>query len=269
MTSSFDKLVFLKLGGSLITDKASAHSAHPEILARLADEIAAALHKDPELRLVLGHGSGSFGHFAAKKFGTYDGVHTPLEWRGFAEVWKEARALNELVMDALVKVGLPVMAFPASATTVTSRRAVLRCEIETLQKALGHGLIPVIQGDVVFDTILGGSILSTEDQFFYLAARLEPQRILLAGIEAGVWSDFPTCTQLFDVIHLSDYTNIKAKLSASAAVDVTGGMAHKVERMLDVIRANPTLEIRIFSGVEPQAVERTLLGAGSGTLLTA
>ncbi|GAP14407.1 isopentenyl phosphate kinase [Longilinea arvoryzae] len=263
------RLVFLKLGGSLITDKATAHTARREVLTRLAREISAALQKDPDLSLVLGHGSGSFGHFAAQKYGTYTGVHTSLEWRGFAEVWKEARALNEIVMDALVQAGLPVMAFPASAIAITSKRAVLRCETETLQKALQHDLIPVIQGDVVFDTILGGTILSTEDQFFHLAPRLEPQRILLAGVEPGVWSDYPACKQLFDRIHLNDYTKIAPALGASAGVDVTGGMTQKVSRMLDVIRANPRLEIRIFSGVESNSIERALLGAESGTLLSA
>lgn len=264
-----DRLVFLKLGGSLITDKNAAHTAHRDVLARLAAEIASALQKDPGLHLVLGHGSGSFGHFAAQKYGTYAGVHSESEWRGFAEVWKEARALNEIVMDTFVQAGLPVMAFPASAIVVTSKRAVLRCETETLQKALQHHLIPVVQGDVVFDTILGGTILSTEDQFFHLAVRLEPQRILLAGVEPGVWSDYPACTTLFDRIRLNDYTKIASALGASAGVDVTGGMAQKVSRMLDVIRATPRLEIRIFSGVESNSIERALLGAESGTLLSA
>ncbi|TLN00972.1 uridylate kinase, partial [bacterium] len=96
------ELVFLKLGGSLITDKLTARTAHADVLARLAGEITAAISKKPGLRLVLGHGSGSFGHFAAKKHGTYDGVHSPAEWRGFAEVWKDARLLNQIVLEALL-----------------------------------------------------------------------------------------------------------------------------------------------------------------------
>lgn len=263
------ELTFLKLGGSLITDKHTARTARHEILARLAGEIAAAMREKSELHLVLGHGSGSFGHFAAQKFGTFDGVHTPLEWRGFAEVWKDARELNEIVIDALVHSGLPVIALPASAIVTTARRAVLHWETETLQRALSHGLIPVIQGDVVFDSILGGTILSTEDQFLYLATRLEPQRILLAGVEPGVWADFPACTKLLERIRLDDYTKIEAGVGLSDSVDVTGGMAQKVGRMLDVIRAIPELEIRIFSGVEPDSVRAALLGAQPGTLLSA
>lgn len=263
------EVIFLKLGGSLITDKLSARMVRQDVLTRLAGEIARAMAKKPQIRLVIGHGSGSFGHFTARQFGTYSGVSTTEEWLGFAQVWKDARELNQLVLNALWQANLPVLAFPASAIVTTARRNVLHWETETIQKALDHNLIPLIQGDVVFDTILGGTILSTEDQFFHLAARLKPRRILLAGIEPGVWADFPACTHLQDRITLSDYANIASTLGQSAGVDVTGGMVHKVSRMLDVIRENPGLVIRIFSGEIPDRLEQAILGAETGTLLSA
>lgn len=263
-----NRLTFLKLGGSLITDKHKARTANREVLARLAGEIASALEIDPEVRLVVGHGSGSFGHVAAKKYKTYDGVHSPSDWLGFADVWKDARELNEIVIEALTQAGLPVIAFPASALVTTAGRAVLHWETETMQKALFHSLIPVVQGDVVFDTLLGGTILSTEDQFFHLATRLEPQRILLAGIEPGVWADFPACTQLFERIRLPEYPEVESALGHSSGIDVTGGMIQKVARMLDVVRAHPDLEIRIFSATVAGALQETLLGGTSGTLIS-
>ena len=55
-------LIFLKLGGSLLTDKTGTEALRADTLQRLAAEIAAARAADPQLRLVLGHGSGSFGH---------------------------------------------------------------------------------------------------------------------------------------------------------------------------------------------------------------
>ncbi|MFN3331018.1 MAG: uridylate kinase, partial [Caldilinea sp.] len=66
-------LVFLKLGGSLITDKRKAETPRLDVIARLAQEIAAAQQDDPALRLVIGHGSGSFGHIYGRKYGTRDG----------------------------------------------------------------------------------------------------------------------------------------------------------------------------------------------------
>jgi isopentenyl phosphate kinase len=57
-----DELVFLKLGGSLITDKTRPYTPRLDILALLAEQIAAA-----NVRMVLGHGSGSCWHTAAKE----------------------------------------------------------------------------------------------------------------------------------------------------------------------------------------------------------
>ena len=49
-------MIFLKLGGSLITDKTGVEAARPAVLARLAAEIAAARAAQPGLPLLIGHG---------------------------------------------------------------------------------------------------------------------------------------------------------------------------------------------------------------------
>jgi len=115
LSSADNELKFLKLGGSLITEKHQERTARPQVLKRLADEIAAARQRDPGMRLVLGHGSGSFGHVPAKRYGTRQGVHTPEEWQGFVDVWRAAVELNHKVMEALAAAGLPALPFPPSA----------------------------------------------------------------------------------------------------------------------------------------------------------
>jgi len=44
------ELVFLKLGGSLITDKNNAHNARHEVIERIGDEIARGLRDNPGLK---------------------------------------------------------------------------------------------------------------------------------------------------------------------------------------------------------------------------
>ncbi|RPI33061.1 MAG: hypothetical protein EHM70_07215, partial [Chloroflexota bacterium] len=189
-------LQFLKLGGSLITDKAHPHTPRPEVIARLAGEIASARRSVPMMRLVLGHGSGSFGHTPASQYGTRLGVHTPEQWQGFLEVWREAAALNRLVMDALHAAGLPAMAFAPSASVLGHDGRLASWDLGPLESALEAGLVPVVYGDVIFDRVRGGTIFSTEDLFAHLALALHPQRILLAGLEPGVWADYPACQSL-------------------------------------------------------------------------
>ncbi len=260
-------LYFLKLGGSLITDKSQPHTARMDTLKRVAQEIADALRTRQDLQLVIGHGSGSFGHMPAERHGTRLGVSSAAGWWGFIEVYREARALNQLVLETLLDAGLPVIAFPPSAAIIAANGEVQTWDLRPVQAALVTGLIPLVYGDVIFDTKRGGTILSTEELFAYLAINLRPQRILLAGIEAGVWQDYPARKQIIETITPSSFDLQSIALSGAAAVDVTGGMRQKVEIMLGLVRQMPELEGLIFSGEEPGLVYQALLGDLPGTTI--
>ena len=262
-----ETLIFLKLGGSLITDKDQPRTPRQDVIARLAQEIAQASAGSPNLRLVIGHGSGSFGHNAARIHDTRQGVRDAQGWRGFAEVWKEARALNQIVIEALAEAGLPVIAFPPSAAVTVRGGKALHWDTAPMRAALAHRLVPVINGDSVFDEQLGGTILSTEDLFFYLARQLRPNRILLAGIEAGVWGDFPARQRLVARITPQNYAGLEARIGASVSVDVTGGMLEKVRAMLALAQEMPGLQSWIFSAKEPGVLRDALLDQPSGTLV--
>ncbi len=260
-------LQFLKLGGALITDKTRPHKLRHGILRRLAAEIASACASQPGMRLLVGHGSGSFGHVPASRYGTRQGVRTTEEWRGFGDVWMEASALNRLVDEALFAAGLRPIAIPPSAVAVAQAGQVLTWDLAPVQAALENGLLPVVYGDVVFDTERGGTILSTEDLFVYLAKELRPARVLVAGLEDGVWADFPFRTQLIPEITSDNYPDLASSLGASAFTDVTGGMASKVEQLLALAQAVPGLEALIFSGETPGAVQQALSGRYHGTII--
>jgi len=276
------ELVFLKLGGSLITDKTRAYTVRPDKLDDLASQIAAALDSNPGLSLVLGHGSGSFGHTAAKEYQTRDGLRQPAAltaetrsidetryWHGFTQVWFQAAQLNRFVMEALHKAQVPAVALaPVSAVTAHNGK-VSSWDLSPLKAALAAGLVPVIYGDVIFDETRGGTILSTEDLFEQLARGLKPQRILLAGLEGAVWADFPKRKQRLEKISPASFERVKTNVGASHGADVTGGMDSKVRQMLSLVTENPDLSAQIFSGEEPGNILKTLAGANLGTILAA
>jgi isopentenyl phosphate kinase len=266
-TNRGGSVIFLKLGGSLITHKDKAESARIPIIRRLAREVANALSQDESMQIVVGHGSGSFGHHAAQQHGTADGSSTREDWLGFTEVWRSAQQLNRIVCDELRNAGLPVVNFSPSASSICQEGLLEHMAIEPILRALSVGLIPLTHGDVAFDRIAGSAILSTEQIFQYLSARLQPQRILLAGLDAGVYQDPSRPDDIQPQISPADLE--KMQVEGSQAIDVTGGMAAKVQLAIAMIQANPDLEISIFSGEEPGAVEAALLGAQLGTLIVA
>ncbi len=257
-------LIFLKLGGSLITDKHTPRTARPDALARLMGEIAEARSAKPELQLVLGHGSGSFGHVEGRKHGTRQGVATPEQWRGFAEVQAAAGLLNRLVVDAARAAGLPVLNLPPSASAVCREGVIEQMALEPVRAALAHDLVPLVFGDVAVDVARGGTIVSTEDVFAYLARALRPRQVLLAGIEPGVLTRWPEG----EVVPHLPADAAAGGVGGAQAADVTGGMAGKVQAMQALARALPGLAVRIFSGDTPGLVRAALLGeAAPGTLI--
>jgi isopentenyl phosphate kinase len=270
------ELVFLKLGGSLITDKTKPYAPRLDSLERLAREVHNVVVGEPELRLVIGHGSGSFGHYAVKESlaphpypppGTGNAQSLGAFWGGFAEVWFRASQLNRYVVEALHGAGLPVVAFPPSAMARAEAGTIKEWDTAPIRDALDAGLLPIIYGDIALDPVKGGTILSTEMLMFHLARFLPPTRILLAGLEAAVWADFPARKQRVAQISAGSFDAVGGGVGGSHGTDVTGGMRSKVLEMLKLVEEHPAVSVQIFSGEEPGNLERALRGDVLGTLI--
>lgn len=259
------ELVFLKLGGSLITDKTRREAPRMEVIRRLAQEIAETRALRPDIRLVLGHGSGSFGHFAGQEYGTRQGIRPGEEargWQGFALTGAAAARLNRMVVDALVGAGLPAVSFPPSASARCHAGHLRSLAWEPIAGALEAGLLPVVFGDVALDEVQGCTILSTEEVFAYLAGVLQPARILLAGTVEGVFTADPLqdpAARPIPLIDVRRLEELEGLLGGSHGVDVTGGMWAKVREMATLVERLPGLEVFIFSGEVPGRVRECLL----------
>jgi isopentenyl phosphate kinase len=251
--------IFLKLGGSLITDKTKVEHARKPMMRRLAREIKAAREARPDLQIVLGHGSGSFGHVAAKKHGTREGVKDRSGWQGYAEVAAAAARLNQIVVDVFVAEGVPVVSLPPSVSARCDDGRLVYLDTFVLRAALELGLVPLVHGDVALDTVRGATIVSTEDVFIYLVREFQPARILLAGEVAGVFERSDISGAIIPVITPDNVAQYASVLGGSHGTDVTGGMIGKVYQMLDVVRHHPPIEARIFSGAVRGNVQRLLI----------
>jgi isopentenyl phosphate kinase len=259
-------LLLLKLGGSLITDKLKVAHARLAVLERLAGEIGRARASMPQTSMVLGHGSGSFGHVVAARYGTSQGARTVEEWHGFAEVSAAASRLNRIVLDAFLSSGLPAISLQPSASAQCDDGKLVRLSLQPLHAALDAGLMPVVYGDVAFDRTRGATIISTEMIMSYLAAELRPDWILLAGEAPGV---IDASGSVIPLITRQNIATVQPALSGSHGTDVTGGMLGKVLAMLELAAELPETKTLIFSGVRPGALENALIEPSSvgGTVI--
>jgi isopentenyl phosphate kinase len=264
------ELVFLKLGGSLITDKRRFETPRPAVISRLAKEIAEALQANPDLRLVLGHGSGSYGHFLADKYQIQQGGLQ--DWQGYVETSAAAQRLNRLVTDSLLTEGVPAVSLQPSASARCTDGELVEMALDPVATLLDRGLVPLVYGDIALDTTKGCTIISTEQIFVYLAQSLRPQRILMVGEVSGVFSGDPqrdSIVRLVPEINSRNYAEIERMLSSSFGVDVTGGMLGKVRTLFKLATDQPTLTVRIITGRRNRLVQDALLDASlqEGTLL--
>ncbi len=253
------KLIFLKLGGSAITDKTRQATARADVIRDVARQVAQARRADPTLQILIGHGSGSFGHFAAKKFG----FGARDNWRAYAETGAAAARLNRLVTDLFLAADVPVVALQPSASARCRDGALIDLAVAPIQAALASHLVPLVFGDVAFDETRGMAIASTEMLFAHLAPILTPTRIILAGIVDGVFTADPLQNpnaELIREITPANFARIEAQLRGSHGVDVTGGMIGKVRTMLALVERQPRVQAQIVSAVRANGIAHILAG---------
>lgn len=265
---------FIKWGGSVITDKTGREAADLPLIQRLAAELADARAARPDLRIILGHGSGSFGHHYAAKYGVHRGLAADASWLGFALTAGAALRLNRIVVDALLDYGVPALSLQPSASLRSDQGRITRWETEPIGLALERGLVAVVHGDVAFDAGQGSAIVSTELLLAHLALHtaLRPRKIILVG-EDAVYTADPRTDPLAERVPLITAANLDETLHGaghSHAVDVTGGMRSKLELMWRLIQAIPDLEVRLI-GPAPGLLGAVLRGEAvdAGTTIRA
>ena len=253
-------VTLVKLGGSLITDKTKPRTVAKEHLRRLATEIAAGWSGGG---LVIGHGSGSFGHPEARAAGLAGGaggrrLGSPADRMGIARTQAAAQELHRQVVSRLIAAGVPAYSQLPSAFVVADDGEPGGPPPEPLAAALRLGLVPVTMGDVVVDRGRGASIASTETVFEFLAGALVPlgidvRRAVWLGATPGVLDDAGRLVPRIDAANIGEASEAAGR---SPAVDVTGGMEHRVSTAWKLARRG--VESLIIDGRRPGLLESVL-----------
>lgn len=253
-------LIFIKLGGSLITKK-RPYTLNLRKIRQLAKEIFY-LRKKYKFKLLLGNGAGSFAHVSAKKYKTKFGYINKKSKIGHCIVQNDASALNRILVKELIKVGEKAISVQPSAFITTSRGKIKSFYLEPIENYLKQDLVPVLFGDVISDKKQGCSILSTEEIFEFLAKKLRPEKIILISKVKGV---LDSKTKVIPEINRKNFKEIKKFLKGAEKTDVTGGMLHKVEKAIEMAKiACPVFIV----GGEKGNLEKILKGEKIGTKIS-
>ena len=237
-------MILLKIGGSVLTDKARASTVRKDTVRMVAQQIANAKGGD----LVLVHGAGSFGHPQAATYLS--------KGRSVSDVWKTHRAvssLNTMFINELHSQSVPALpVHPLDCITLDAGR-IAHFDTAVLDLMLDNGTIPVLHGDIVIDSADGFNILSGDQITSYLAQMMQPEKI-------GIGTDVDGIIYKGEkIVHLnaSEFENYREDIVGSSVVDVTGGMLRKVSELVEIAEAG--IQSEIFNATREGNITKFLM----------
>ena len=239
----------VKLGGSVITEKDRADTLDGAALDRLADEIAAADVSD----LVVVHGGGSFGHHHASEHGVSKTTGS-TDAGAAVDINGAMKTLNEFVLARLHDRGVPAVPVHPFSVAYRDADATLTLPTGQVETMLAEGFVPVLHGDVVAHAGEGVTVVSGDELVVSVARGLDADRVGFCSTVPGVLDADDRVVERIDA-----YDEVADVLGDSDATDVTGGMAGKVDALLDL--ATPA---SIFG---PDDLGAFLAGENPGTLI--
>lgn len=252
------ELILIKFGGSIITDKNKEFTARESVIRRLGSELSSA-SREASLQIILVHGSGSFAHRPAAKYRTSEGIIDENSVIGFPFVADAAAQINRIVVKNLVEIGLLAVSFsPLSIFTAKNGR-LSRSFLDPINQACNLGMIPTLYGDVIMDSKKGFCIFSAEKTIGALSKKLKGNygkiRIIFCGDTNGVYNQDK---ETISVITTKNFPKYKMMITGSGAVDVTGGMIHKIKESL-YLADKFGIETVIINGNTPGELEKAIL----------
>jgi isopentenyl phosphate kinase len=244
------KLTLIKLGGSVVTFKEKPLTANIDAI----DGISRALTQ-LGVPVIIVHGGGSFGHYWSVK---YD-MHTKsanYDVHGVSVVHESMIALNQIIVNSLIRVGLNPYGMTPSALTTGPKPIVAK--IKRIYAMAQSKAIPVTFGDIVH---VGGtkySILSGDALMTILARVLRPLRIIFATNVDGIYKD-SVSRELINKMQVADKRKSIEFFKASGT-DATGGMQRKVTEAFKI--ASHGMDVMLINGLVPERI----IEAAEGTL---
>lgn len=255
-------MFLIKLGGSIITEKAQNACFRKKTMDALSKHIATA-----DKKVILVHGAGSFGHGFAKKYSLKQGFTSEQQRDGFALTQYKVQQLNTFVLRSLQDCSLPAISIPPHASVMFKDNSLYWFHEELFKNYYNLGFIPVTFGDVVVDKTNGFSICSGDILMLALAETFKPDKVIFVLDEDGLYTANPKIDKDASFIDSISADNLKElKTTMDSHPDVTQGMAGKLDtiqklaqlhlntvlingnhprRLLDVLKGNQTKQTLI------------------------
>ena len=259
-------MIILKLGGSVITNKAKQCSFRQKVMDNLSKEI-----KKANKELILIHGAGSFGHILAKQYKLNEGYLREDQLKGFSITHATVQKLNSLVLKSLHDNNIPAISIPPHSILQLNNHKLAQIDYNIFKEYLDEHFVPVTFGDVVLDKKLGFSICSGDLLVMALAEYFKPDKVIFVIDEDGLYTANPKIdknAKFIDSMTMKDLENLTT--TADKHTDVTKGMEGKIDTIkniardgIDTILLNGNKHNRLYSVLVGEDTKCTIVYGGS------
>lgn len=174
--------------------------------------------------------------------------------------------MNELraaITSSLQEVGIPVNLFHTSSIATAKKGHITSMDLRAVKGYLGIGMVPVLGGDVVYDTEMGFSIGSGDQVAVILAKELGATDLVFATDVAGVYDSDPKSVPGARLIHDLRPSQLEELISAAGGKsDASGALKGK---LLSLSTLEPNLaqglRLTIMSMMKPGKLSALLRGS--------
>lgn len=229
----------VKLGGSVLTNKAVEEAARPDAIEENVNILSESFKAGN--KFVVLHGVGSFGHHLAAKYKlnagySKDDKDIPLL---LARIRSSLLKLNRQVVDEFIKRNVPAVTVSTFEDWKTLKGKVAEHCTRVVKRLLDDGFLPVLHGDWVFDDVQGCGILSSDTIMEILCECFHPRKVIFVLDSGCILSHPPNHPESRPIRKLlvSEEDDSFSDLETGSLVpDASGGMKAKVEAAISIAR---------------------------------
>eukprot|EP01028_Stygiella_incarcerata_P012774 TRINITY_DN80441_c0_g1_i1.p1 TRINITY_DN80441_c0_g1~~TRINITY_DN80441_c0_g1_i1.p1 ORF type:complete len:285 (+),score=91.53 TRINITY_DN80441_c0_g1_i1:52-906(+) len=185
-------IVVIKLGGSLLTNKAIPKEIREDVLHSCVEEIRTLRDQNTLQNICIIHGVGSYGHPPVVRHKLHHGLIHEDQLLALSKTQSEVQEFRSRLVHEFQMAGLPVILLQASSSMVCDGMKEKTYFCDPLKRFMKVGMIPVMGGDMVVDEKMGFCVCSGDLLAVAIARELGATKLVFACDVEGVYDDDPT-----------------------------------------------------------------------------
>jgi isopentenyl phosphate kinase len=252
------KIILLKLGGSLLTDKNKPFSIREEIVKSTIHQII-----DANEKLVLIHGGGSFGHPLAKKYRISNGFNrsVPNQVFGVAKTHHSMVKFNNYVINTFLEMNYPILSIQPSSIFLKDSQVILTKSLDVIETALDLNILPILYGDIILDKQGSFAIISGDQIILELCEKLPNyivSKVVFAMESDGLYivdNKNRENSKLVTDCYCEDIDTLELA-DLGQKIDVTGGIKSKLNFIKNICRFS--IPVQLINGLTESNIYKSL-----------